>query len=199
MGCGAIPLRSAIAEGDIVPDNVYAHLGVTAFFGMLALTFAWMMAAVGPEGVSLDTPLPLPHDVERWVKRIAFSAITGVGACGSLALALASFGKAVPALGRTVVVAVAAPIAGLAAWVAIEPRAQAFPPRAPLMNLTFDNRFPGVGYLARAFGYEVFARPARSGPAFSSANRRLARHRGLARFRYAPRLTVEFRRSARLG
>jgi hypothetical protein len=163
MGCGAIPLRSAIAEGGIVPDNVYAHLGVAAFFGILALAFAWMMAAVGPEGVSLDTPLPLPHDVERWVKRIAFYAITGAGAFGSLAIALASFGKAVPALGRTVLVAVAAPVAGLAAWVAIETRGQAIPPRAPLMYLSFDQRFPGDGYLARAFGDEVFARPGKVG------------------------------------
>jgi hypothetical protein len=163
MVCGAIPLRSALAEGGIVPDNLYAHLGVAAAFGIVALTFAWIMVAVGPEGVSLDTPLALPHEVERWVKRIAFYAITGVGACGALAIALASFGKAVPALGRTVVVAVAAPVAGLAAWVAIETRGQAAPPRAPLMNLTFDQRFPGDGYLARPFGDELFARPGKVG------------------------------------
>lgn len=163
IGCGAIPLRSAIEEGGIVPDNLYAHLAVAAFFAIVALAFAWMIAAVGPEGVSLDTPLTLPRDVERWVKRIAFYGITGAGALGSLWIALASFGKAVPALGRTVVVAVAAPVAGLAAWVAIETRGQAIPPLAPLMYLSFDQRFPGDGYLARAFGDEIFARPGKVG------------------------------------
>jgi Concanavalin A-like lectin/glucanases superfamily len=163
IGCGVLPLRSAIAEGGIVPDNLYAHLAVAAFFAFLAMAFAWMMTAVGPEGVSLDTPPLLPRNVELWVKRIAFYAITGAGAIGSLTIALASFGKAVPAMGRTVVVAVAAPIAGLAAWVAIETRGQTMPPRAPLMHLTFDQRFPGDGYLARAFGDEIFARPGKVG------------------------------------
>ncbi|HEY4998236.1 MAG TPA: LamG-like jellyroll fold domain-containing protein, partial [Usitatibacter sp.] len=163
IASGSIPLRSAIAEGGIVPDNIYAHLAMAAVFFIIALTFAWMMVAVGPEGVSLDTPLSLPHAVEKWIKRIVFYGVAGVGAAGSFAIALYSFGKAVPALGRTVVVAVAAPVAGLAVWVAIQMRGQSPPPQAPLMDLTFDQRFPGDGYLAHAYGDEVFARPGKVG------------------------------------
>lgn len=163
IASGAIPLRAAIAEGGIVPDNIYAHLGMATAFALCAAMLAWMIVAVGPEGVSLDTPITLPHAVERWVKRIVFYGVTGAGALACLWIAARSFARAVPALGRTAIVAVAAPIAGIAAWVAIEVHGQATPAQAPLMYLTFDRRFPGDGYLAHPYGDEVFARPGKVG------------------------------------
>ncbi|MGZ5647725.1 MAG: LamG domain-containing protein [Usitatibacter sp.] len=161
--CGGIPLKSAVAEGGIVPDNIYAHLGVAVTFAFFAATLAWMIVAIGPEGVSLDTPISFPHGVERWVKGIVFYGVTSLGALAFLLIAGRSFGRAVPSLGRTAIVAVAAPIAGIAAWVAIEMRGQAAPPQAPFMHLTFDRRFPGDAYLAHPFGDEVFARPGKVG------------------------------------
>jgi hypothetical protein len=160
---GAIPLRSAVSEGGIVPDNIYAHLGMATAFAFLAATLAWMIVAVGPEGVSLDTPISLPHALELWVKRVVFYAVTGGGALYCLWISARSFGRAVPALGRTAIVAVAAPVAGLAAWVAIEMNRQAAPPQAPFMSLSFDRRFPGDAYLAHLYGDEVFARPGKVG------------------------------------
>jgi hypothetical protein len=163
MLSGAMPLRSAVAEGGILPDNVYANLGAAAGLAILALAAMWMMVAVGPEGVSLDMPIHLPAAVERWVKRICFYGVTGATVVLALAAALVTFAKAIPALGRTAIVAVTAPLLGLAAWVGIEYYRQSAPPAAPLMVLTFDKRFPGDGYLARPHGDEIIERPGKWG------------------------------------
>src|SRR4051812_34296310 len=57
MASGGLPLKSAIAEGGIIPDNLYANLGASVLFALLALASLWMILAVGPEGISLDTPI----------------------------------------------------------------------------------------------------------------------------------------------
>jgi Concanavalin A-like lectin/glucanases superfamily len=163
MLSGAMPLRAAVAEGGILPENLYANLAVAGAFAIFALVAAWMMVAVGPEGVALDIPITLPSDVERWMKRICFYGVMGIVAILCVAGGLAAFGKALPALGRTAIVAVTAPILGLAAWVAIEYHRQAAPPQPPLMLLSFDRRFPGDEYLTRTFGDEVMPRPGKIG------------------------------------
>jgi hypothetical protein len=160
---GALPLRSAVAEGGILPDNVYANLGAAGVFALLAVLTLWMMVAVGPEGVSLDVPINLPRGVEKWVKRICFYGVTGAALALCISGAFVSFARTLPVLGRTAIVAVTAPLLGLAAWVGIEFHHKSSPPAAPLMHLTFDKRFPGDGYLSRPSGDEVMERPGKLG------------------------------------
>ena len=160
---GLLPLKHAFSQGRMLPQNIYVNLAVAAMLAFLAVASAWMMVAIGPEGVALDIPVSIAPEVEWWLKSIAFYAITGIVAALCVVYALSYFGKALPALGRTAIVAVAAPILGVLAWVAIEFYRTATPPAPPLMFLSFDRRFPGDDYLAHAHGDEVFARAGKQG------------------------------------
>ncbi|MEP7070537.1 MAG: hypothetical protein ABI789_14915, partial [Usitatibacter sp.] len=160
---GVLPLKHAFSEGRIFPQNLYVNLALAAVLAFLALACAWIMVAIGPEGVSLDIPVSIPAEVEWWLKSVSFYATTGVVAALCLVYALSYFGKALPSLGRTATVAVVAPMVGALAWVAIEFYRKAPPPEPPLMFLSFDRRFPGDDYLARAHGDEVFARAGKQG------------------------------------
>ena len=160
---GGLPLKHAFAEGAILPQNLYVNLTVAAVLALLAVLTAWMMVAVGPEGVALDIPITLPDGIERWLKSISFYALTGIVAALCVVYALSAFGKALPSLGRSAIIAVTAPILGLLAWVAIEFHRKAAPPEPPLMFLSFDRRFPGDDYLAHSHGDEVMARAGKQG------------------------------------
>ena len=160
---GWIPLKHAIAEGGILPKGLYVDLAVGAVLAILALVTTWIMVAVGPEGVTLDLPVSLPTEIEGWFKGIVFYAVTGVVAALTAVYALSAFGRALPALGRTAIVAFAAPIVGLLSWVGIEFYRNAAPPEPPLMFLSFDRRFPGDDYLSRAHGDEILARAGKQG------------------------------------
>src|SRR5438477_615278 len=71
--------------------------------------------------------------------------------------------SALPTLGRTAVVAVVAPLAGLAAWVAIETYSQVSQVQPPVVFLSFDRRFPTDEYLVHSHGKEILPRPGRVG------------------------------------
>src|SRR5258705_3848888 len=163
MLSGALPLKHAVAEGGILPKNLYVNLAVTAVLVVLALATVWVMVAVGPEGIALDFPISLPGEIEAWFKSVAFYAVTGVAASLCLVYALSTFGKALPSLGRSAIFAVVAPLLGIVAWVGIEFYRKAPPPEPPLMFLSFDRRFPGDDYLARAHGDEILARAGKQG------------------------------------
>ena len=163
MLSGGLPLKHAVAEGGILPKNLYVNLAVTAVLAGLALATVWVMVAVGPEGIALDIPFSLPGEIESWFKSISFYAITGAGAALCMVYALSTFAKALPSLGRSAIVAVVAPVLGVLAWVGIEFYRKATPPEPPLMFLSFDRRFPGDDYLARAHGDEILARAGKQG------------------------------------
>ena len=163
MLSGGLPLKHAVAEGGILPKNLYVNLAVTAVLAGLALATVWVMVAVGPEGIALDIPFSLPGEIESWFKSISFYAITGAGAALCMVYALSTFAKALPSLGRSAIVAVVAPVLGVLAWVGIEFYRKATPPEPPLMFLSFDRRFPGDEYLARAHGDEILARAGKQG------------------------------------
>ena len=163
MLSGSLPLKHAVAEGGILPQNLYVNLAISGVLALLAVLTAWMMVAIGPEGMSLDIPVSLPNEVERALKSVSFYALTGIAAALCVVFALSAFGKALPSLGRTAIVAVATPILGILAWVAIEFQRKATPPEPPLVYLSFDRRFPGDDYLARSHGDEVMARAGKQG------------------------------------
>jgi hypothetical protein len=163
MLSGGLPLRHALSEGGILPKNTYVDLALGTVLALFALLTAWIMVAVGPEGVSLDVPITLPAQIEGWVKGLVFYAVTGVAAALCGVYALSAFAKALPALGRSAIVAVIAPALGVLAWVAIEFYRKATPPEAPIMFLSFDRRFPGDDYLVRAHGDEVLPRAGKQG------------------------------------
>jgi hypothetical protein len=163
IGSGWMPLRHAISEGGILPKNKYVDIALAVVLALAALLTVWIMVAVGPEGIALDVPISLPAEIEGWAKSIVFYAVMGVAAALTTVYAASALGRALPALGRTAMVAVAAPIVGLLAWVAIEFYRKAAPPEPPLMFLSFDRRFPGDDYLARAHGDEILARAGKQG------------------------------------
>jgi hypothetical protein len=163
IGSGWMPLRSAVAEGGILPKHKYVDMALALVLALLALLTVWIMVAVGPEGVALDFPISLPAEIEGWFKQISFYAVMGVAAALCTVYTISALGRALPALGHTAMVAVAAPIVGLVAWVAIEVYRKAAPPEPPLMFLSFDRRFPGDDYLARAHGDEILPRAGKQG------------------------------------
>jgi hypothetical protein len=164
IGSGALPLRGHIFDGDLLPKGTYPNAAASAALAVVALASVWMMVAVGPEGVALDVPISLPRDFEHSLRTVIFYSVMGLLAVASLAGSLYTFGKALPALGHTAVVAVTAPMIGLLAWVAVEIHQENSAPYAgPAMHVTFDNRFPGGDYLAQSHGDEVFSRPGRYG------------------------------------
>ena len=160
---GGLPLKHAIAEGGILPKNLYVDLAIVAVLVCLALFTVWIMVAVGPEGIALDFPLSLPAEIEGWAKGIFFYALTGIAGSLCMVYALSTFARALPALGRSAIVAVTAPILGILAWVGIEFYRKASPPEPPVMFVSFDRRFPGDDYLARVHGDEILPRAGKQG------------------------------------
>ncbi|HEX4779323.1 MAG TPA: LamG domain-containing protein [Usitatibacter sp.] len=164
IGSGILPLRGAFSTGSLLPSGPYGNGIASAVLALLALGAAWLMVAVGPEGIALDFPLRLRPDVEAAVRSVFFYGLLGLFAIGCLVASLHAFGRALPSLGHTAVVAVVAPLLGLAAWVAIEfQREQAAPASGPVIYLSFDRRFPGDDYLTRTHGDEVAPRQGRFG------------------------------------
>ncbi|HEY2628296.1 MAG TPA: LamG domain-containing protein [Usitatibacter sp.] len=164
IGSGALPLRDRIFAGDFNPTGTYPNAAASAVLAVVALACVWMMVAVGPEGVALDVPISLPRDFEHSIRTVIFYGVLGVLAVLSLVGSLYTFGRALPALGHTAIVAVTAPMIGLLAWIGVEiHREKTAPFTGPAMHVTFDNKFPGGEYLARSHGDEVFARPGRHG------------------------------------
>jgi hypothetical protein len=160
---GAVPLRMAISDHDLRPHGTFPNLAAALILAIFAVIGLWIMVGVGPEGVALDAPIPLPETVERWVKAIFFYGLLGTVFALCVTGAFYTFKSALPALGRTAIVAVIAPLVGLGMWVAIEYQRTRSPPMAPVLTLTFDKKFPGDGYLVRANGDELFKRPGRFG------------------------------------
>jgi hypothetical protein len=168
IGCllgGAIPLRAALSENDVFPPGPFAILaaaGILLIFTVIAL---WILVAVGPEGtaVTLNVPLPISEDAERWLQNVLFHGLFGLVAFVCLAGAIYAAKGALPSLGRTALVAIVAPIVGLAAWVVLQFYTQAPDVRPPIVFLSFDRRFPGDEYLTHSHGKEILARPGRVG------------------------------------
>ena len=161
---GVYPLRSRFFAGELRPSGTYSNAAASAALAVMALAAGWMMVAVGPEGVALDVPISFPRDFERGIRTVLFYGVFGAIGVACLVGSLYTFGRALPSLGHTSVVAVTAPMIGLLAWIAIEVhREQAAPASGPVIDVTFDKRFPGDNYLTREDGDEVFARPGHSG------------------------------------
>jgi len=164
IASGIIPLRGRLFSGDFMITGTYPNAAASAVLAVLALAAAWMMVAVGPEGVALDVPITLPRDFERGIRTVLFYGLLGVFTIACLAGSLYTFGRALPLLGHTAIVAVTAPMIGLLVWIGIEiHNDQSAALSGPAIDLTFDKRFPGDNYLAREHGDEVIARPGRFG------------------------------------
>ena len=160
---GVIPARTAFAAEPLRPRTPTALLAAGIAFLALALLFGWLLVAVGPEGITLEISLPFSDEIEDAVKSVVFNATFGVLALACLAGATVAFARALPAFGRTAMVAVVAPIVGLAAWIALEVHANKGEGEGPVVWLSFDRRFPSDEYLSHAFGKELSAQPARIG------------------------------------
>ena len=161
---GMLPLRGAIASGTLLPRGPYANAAVSAVLALLALGAAWMMVGVGPEGIALDIPVKLHSDFAMAVRATFFYGVLGLFAIACLVASLHTFGRALPSLGHTAVVAVIAPLVGLVIWVGIEfHREQSAGAGEPALHVTFDRKFPGDDYLTRVHGDEVASRPGRFG------------------------------------
>ena len=164
IGSGMIPLKGRFFAGDYLPIGTYPNAAASAVLAVLALASVWMMVAVGPEGVALDVPITLPRDFERGIRTVIFYGVLGVFSIACLAGSLYTFGRALPALGHTAIVAVTAPMIGLLVWIAIQVHAdQSASASSAAIDVTFDKRFPGDNYLSREHGDEVIARPGRFG------------------------------------
>jgi hypothetical protein len=164
IGSGMLPLRWVFAAGNLLPAGPYANGAACAALALLALGAAWIMVAIGPEGIALDFPLGISPSVEAILRSIFFYGVLGVFAVGCLVASLHAFGRALPSLGHTAVVAVVAPLLGIVAWVAIEfHREQSATASPPALYISFDRRFPGDDYLTRTHGDEVAPRQGRFG------------------------------------
>jgi len=167
IGCilaGAVPLRSLL-DPDGRPSSLLGALAATTVFIVIALVSAWVMVAVGLEGTSVtfDVPLPLSDNAEHWLKAILFYGLLGIVVSLCLVGAVATYRIALPPPGRTAKVAFVALLIGFAGWIAIEYRREAHAPRAPVVHLSFDRRFPTDNYPAHAIGRELLALPGRKG------------------------------------
>ncbi len=164
IASGLLPLRGAFVSGTLLPTGPYANAAVSAVLAFCSLGAVWMMVAIGPEGIALDIPIRLRADFESAIRATFFYAVLGLFAVACLVASLHTFGRALPSLGHTAVVAVLAPLVGLAIWIGIEfHREQAATASAPVLHVTFDRKFPGDEYLARTHGDEVASRPGRFG------------------------------------
>jgi len=168
VGClvaAAPPLKAVLAAHELTLSPTPLGATLTALLLLVGLLAAWVMVAIGPEGVAItfDIPLPISEDAERVLKSILFYLLFGLIAAACLAGVVTALREAPSTLRHTLVVAVAASVVGLVAWIVIEFHGQASQPIAPVVYLSFDRRFPGDGYLVRANGAEVVARPGHSG------------------------------------
>ena len=164
VASGVIPLRVAASSGGFTLNGTYANAAVSGALAACVLACVWMMVAVGPEGIALDIPITLPLEVERAVRTVVFYGVLGVVTAACLAGCLYTFGRALPALGHTTLVAIAAPLLGAVIWVGIQlHQDRATPVSGPALFLSFDRRFPGDEYLTRVQGDEIIARPGVSG------------------------------------
>ena len=164
IGSGLLPLRGVLATGTLLPSGPYANGAACAALALLALGAVWMMVAIGPEGIALDFPFGIPPGVESVLRSIFFYGLLGLFAVACLVASFHTFGRALPSLGHTAVVAVVAPLVGIVAWVAIEyHRDQSATASPPALYVSFDRRFPGDDYLTRTHGDEVAARQGRFG------------------------------------
>ena len=118
IGSGVIPLKGHFE--DFTPTGTYPNAAASAVLAVFALAAVWMMVAVGPEGVALDVPITLPRDFERGIRTVLFYGVLGVIAIACLAGSLYTFGRALPSLGHTAIVAVTAPMIGLLVWIGIQ-------------------------------------------------------------------------------
>ncbi len=162
---GYVPLRHAHQGAILRVEGKYPLLGVSVALFVLFLASVWVVVALGPEGtaVTLDVPLPVSEAAERWIRAVIFYGLFGAGAVALFAGSMYTMNRALPTLGRTTVIAIVAPLAGLMVWVAIAIHLETVPPHPPVMWLTFDERFPSDGYLARPVGRELVAKPGRKG------------------------------------
>jgi len=160
---GIIPMRTAFAAESLRPRTPGALLSAGVFLLLLGMLFGWLIVAVGPEGITLDIELPFSDDVDAIVKAVVFNTVFGLLAIACIAGATLAFVRALPAFGRTALVAVVAPLLGLAAWVALEVQARKGEAEGPVVWVSFDRRFPADEYLSRAYGKEIAPRPARVG------------------------------------
>ena len=164
IGSGMLPLRGVLAAGSLVPSGPYANAAACAALAALAVSAVWMMVAIGPEGIALDFPAAVGARAESVLRSIFFYGLLGLFAIACLVASLHAFGRALPTLGHTAVVAVVAPLVGIAAWVGIEyHRDQSATASPPALYVSFDRRFPGDDYLTRTHGEEVAARQGRFG------------------------------------
>lgn len=162
---GAVPLRHARATSSYRPPGTYPLLaGAVLLFACFAV-IAWTIIAIGPEGVAitLDVPLPVSEAAERWIRASLFYGLFGATAAALFVGSMITLNRALPALGRTTFIAIVAPVAGLMGWVAIEIYRETVPMHAPVMWLSFDQKFPSDGYLSRPVGRELVAQPGRNG------------------------------------
>src|SRR5262245_44995648 len=116
---GSIPLRAVAAMVNLRPSGKTANLIVFGALFALALAVLWILVSVGPEGaaVTLDVPLPFISDsAERVLRAVIFYGVFGAAGIAFFVGALAALNTALPAMGRTAVVAMVAPIIGLMAW-----------------------------------------------------------------------------------
>ena len=168
VGClaaAAVPMKSAVASRELRLSATPLGATLTGLLLLVGVLAAGVMIAIGPEGaaITFDVPLPISEDTERLVKSVLFHLLFGLIAVACLIGAITALREAPPRVRHTIVVAVAASVAGLIAWVVIEFHAQASQPIAPVVFLSFDRRFPSDGYLAHVNGKEVLARPGHSG------------------------------------
>jgi len=164
IGSGLLPLRGVFSAGALLPSGPYANAAACAALALLALGAVWMMVAIGPEGIALDLPLSIGARAESILRSVFFYGLLGIFAIVCLVASLHTFGRALPSLGHTALVAVVAPLIGIAAWVGIEyHRDQSATASPPALYVSFDRRFPGDDYLTRTHGDEVVARQGRFG------------------------------------
>lgn len=162
---GVVPLKQA-AGPDWRPSGTFQYLTLAIFLFACFASSAWALVAVGPEGtaITLDVPLPVSEALERWIRTSLFYGLFGAGAVALFIASMVCLHRALPSLGRTTFVAIVAPLVGGMVWVAYEIHRQTVPPFPPVMSLTFDDRFPSAGYIARPVG-TVVAKPGIKGTA----------------------------------
>ena len=161
----SFPLKSVTKSHELTLAPTPLGATLTGLLLLVGVMAAWIIVAVGPEGaaITFDVPLPISDDAERLLKSVLFHLVFGLLAAACLLGAIAALREAPAAVRHTLVVAAAASVVGLVAWVVIEFHRQATQPMAPVVFLSFDRRFPSDGYLVRVNGKEVVARPGRSG------------------------------------
>jgi hypothetical protein len=162
---GIVPLRQAAGPG-WRPSGLVQYMTVAIVLFVCCACATWALVAVGPEGtaMTLDVPLPVSESLERNIRNSLFYGLFGAGAIALFLASMVCLHRAVPTLGRTTFVAIVAPLVGVMVWVAYEIHRQTVPPFPPVLTLTFDDRFPSAGYVARPVG-QVIAKPGIKGAA----------------------------------